>query len=227
MKTVKVEHTHLAKLAAADPDKRFRRLYRLICDPNWLNVALDAIRSNKGFNTPGTDGVKGDDLDQAQLDRLAEQLRQGTDHPTPVRRVFIPKRNGKLRPLGLPSAADKVVQSALKLLLEPIYETAFRDCAHGFRPARRCHTALKAHLLSRTPTWTLEGDLESFVDRIDHGTLLTLLRKRSADERLIELIRRFRNRWVSTRLAMACHPQRVAARGRAVTALVEHVPPGI
>jgi retron-type reverse transcriptase len=98
---------------------------------------------------------------------------------------------GKLRPLGLPSAADKVVQSALKLLLEPIYETAFRDCSHGFRPARSCHTALKAHLLSHTPTWTLEGDLESFFDRIEHGILLTLLRKRIADERLIELIRRF------------------------------------
>jgi retron-type reverse transcriptase len=147
MKTVKVEQTHLAKLAAADPHKRFRRLYRRICDPDWLNAALDAIRANKGFNTPGTDGVKGDDLDQAQIDRLAAQLRQGTYHPTPVRRVFIPKRNGKLRPLGLPSAADKVVQSALKLLLEPIYETAFRDCAHGFRPARSCHTALKAQRL--------------------------------------------------------------------------------
>src|SRR5215475_6111570 len=92
VKTVKVEQTHLAKLAAANPDKRFRRLYRRICDPDWLNAALDAIRSNKGFNTPGTDGVKGDELDQAQIDRLAEHLRQGTYHPTPVRRVFIPKR---------------------------------------------------------------------------------------------------------------------------------------
>lgn len=191
MRSVKVEQTHLAKLAAANPDKRFRRLYRLICDPVWLNAALDAIRSNKGFNTPGTDGVKGEELEQAQIEHLADQLRQGTYRPTPVRRVFIPKRNGKLRPLGLPSATDKVVQSALKLLLEPIYETAFRDCAHGFRPARSCHTALKAHLLSHTPTWTVEGDLESFFDRIDHGILLTLLRKRIADERLIELIRQF------------------------------------
>jgi group II intron reverse transcriptase/maturase len=191
MRTVKVEQAHLAKLAAADPHKRFRRLYRVICDPVWLTAALDAIRSNKGFNTPGTDGVKGDDLDETQIARLADQLRQGAFHPTPVRRVFIPKRNGKLRPLGLPSAADKVIQSALKLLLEPIYETAFRDCSHGFRPAHSCHTALKAHLLSHTPTWIMEGDLESFFDRIDHGILLTLLRKRIADERLIELIRRF------------------------------------
>jgi RNA-directed DNA polymerase len=97
MRTVKVEQTHLAKLAAADPHKRFRRLYRVICDPVWLNAALDAIRSNKGFNTPGTDGVKGDDLDETQIDRLADQLRRGAYHPTPVRRVFIPKRNGATR----------------------------------------------------------------------------------------------------------------------------------
>jgi group II intron reverse transcriptase/maturase len=191
MTSVNVEQTHLAKLAAEQPGKRFRRLYRLLCQPEWLNAALDAIRPNKGFNTPGTDGIRGKDLDEEHVLNLAERLRNGTYQPTPVRRVFIPKQNGKLRPLGLPSAEDKVVQSALKLLLEPLYEGDFRDCSHGFRPERSCHTALKAHLLSRTPTWTLEGDLESFFDRIDHGILLTLLRKKIADEQVIELIRKF------------------------------------
>ena len=164
MQAVNLEQAHLAKLAAADPTKRFRRLYRLLCHPAWLRAALDTIRPNKGFNTPGTDGIKGEDLDEAHLVRLAERLRTGTYQPTPVRRIFIPKRNGKRRPLGLPSAEDKVVQSALKLLLEPIYECVFRTCSHGFRPKRSCHTALKAHLLSRTPTWTIEGDVESFFD---------------------------------------------------------------
>ena len=120
LNNVKQEQTHLAKLAASHPDKRFGRLYRLICQPAWLIKALDAIRPNQGFNTPGTDGMRGEDLDWEQIKRLAEQLRNGTYQPTPVRRVYIPKRSGQLRPLGLPSAADKVVQSAIKLVLEPI-----------------------------------------------------------------------------------------------------------
>ncbi len=102
LNNVKQEQTHLAKLAASDPDKRFHRLYRLICQPEWLRSALDAIRANKGFNTPGTDGVRGEDLDRNQIEQLAEKLRAGTYQPTPVRRIYIPKRTGKLRPLGLP-----------------------------------------------------------------------------------------------------------------------------
>ena len=191
MRTVQQEQAHLAKLAAANPTKRFVKLYRLLYQRQWLDTALDAIRSNKGFTTPGSNGVRGSDLDDQRLNKLAEQLRTGTYQPTPVRRVFIPKRNGKLRPLGLPSAEDKVVQSAIKLILEPIYEQSFRNCSHGFRPQRSCHTALRASLLQRTPTWTIEGDLQSYFDTIDHGVLLTVLRKKIADERLIELIRKF------------------------------------
>jgi len=191
MNNVEQERAHLAKLAAAEPHKRFRRLYRLLCQRAWLEKALDAIRTNQGFDTPGVDGVKGADLTQEQLDRLAEKLRAGTYQPMPVRRVFIPKRNGKRRPLGLPSAEDKVVQSAIKLILESLYEPLFRACSHGFRPRRSCHTALQTILLRGTPTWTIEGDLERYFDTIDHGILLTLLRKRIADERLIELIRMF------------------------------------
>jgi hypothetical protein len=102
LNNVKQEQTHLAKLAASHPDKRFCKLYRLICHPEWLMKALDAIRPNKGFNTPGTDGVRGEELDQTRIEQLAEKLRTGTYQPTPVRRVYIPKRSGKLRPLGLP-----------------------------------------------------------------------------------------------------------------------------
>ncbi len=191
MNNVKQEQTHLAKLAANHPDKRFCKLYRLICHPEWLTKALDAIRPNKGFNTPGTDGVRGEDLDQTRIEQLAEKLRNGTYQPTPVRRVYIPKRSGKLRPLGLPSAEDKVVQSAIKLALEPIYECVFRDCSHGFRPERSCPTALRAYVRSGTPTWAIEGDLKSYFDTIDHGVLLSLLRKKIADERLLDLIHKF------------------------------------
>jgi group II intron reverse transcriptase/maturase len=191
MHNVEQERAHLAKLAAAEPHKRFRKLYRLLCQRSWLEVALDAIRANRGFNTPGVDGIKGTHLTPEHLDRLAEKLRAGTYQPMPVRRVFILKRNGKHRPLGLPSAEDKVVQSAIKLILDALYEPLFRTCSHGFRPRRSCHTALQSILLRGTPTWTIEGDLEHFFDGIDHGILLTLLRKRIADERFIELIRKF------------------------------------
>ncbi len=191
MNDVEKERAHLARLAAADPTKRFRELHRLLCQRSWLEAALDAIRANKGFNTPGADGVRGADLDTGRLDELADKLRTGTYQPTPVRRVYIPKRNGKRRPLGLPTAEDKVVQSALKLVLEPLYEPLFRPSSHGFRPALGCHTALRALLLRGTPTWTIEGDIASFFDRIDHGVVLSLLRKRVADERLVELVRGF------------------------------------
>ena len=191
LNNVKQEQIHLAKLAANDPDKRFHKLYRLVCQPEWLSRALDAIRANQGFNTPGTDGVRGEDLDQDRIEQLAEKLRMGTYQPTPVRRVYIPKRTGKLRPLGLPSAEDKVVQSAIKLVLEPLYECVFQDCSHGFRPERSCQTALRACMRSGTPTWTIEGDLKSYFDTIDHGVLLSLLRKKIADERLLNLIHKF------------------------------------
>jgi group II intron reverse transcriptase/maturase len=191
MNNVAKEQAHLAKLAATQPHKRFRKLYRLMANRLWLEAAREAIRTNKGFNTPGVDGLKGSDLDTERLERLADKLRQGTYEPKPVRRTFIPKRNGKLRPLGLPSAEDKVVQSAIKLVLEPIYEQVFRDCSHGFRPRRSCHTALRAYALRRTPTWTVEGDIESCFDNLSHGLILRLLREKIADERLIELVRKF------------------------------------
>ena len=117
MNNVSLELTHLAKLAAAaakaNPQKRFYSLFRLVCNRAMLGFALDTIKSNKGFNTPGTDGVQGKDLDAVCLDKLAVKLRDGTYQPIAVRRVFIPKRNGKLRALGIPSAEDKVVQSAI------------------------------------------------------------------------------------------------------------------
>jgi RNA-directed DNA polymerase len=93
--------------------------------------------------------------------------------------------------VSLPSAEDKVVQSAIKLALEPIYEQAFRDCSHGFRPRRSCHTALRAYALRCTPAWTIEGDIESCFDSLSHGLILRLLRQKIADERLIELVRKF------------------------------------
>src|SRR5437867_11038451 len=171
--------------------KTVHRLQKLLTK-SW-SARLLAVRrvtqDNRGKKTAGVDGVKS--LAPKHRLSLAVGLRI-SPKARPLRRVWIPKP-GKTekRPLGIPAAEDKVVQSALKLVLEPLYEPLFRPSSHGFRPELGCHTALRALLLRGTPTWTIEGDIASFFDRIDHGVVLTLLRKRVADERLVELVRGF------------------------------------
>src|SRR3954470_6426367 len=119
----------LATKAQYHPAHRFNDLYRFIRDRNWLESARNAVLHNTGANTPGVDGVQGKALTprewQALLDQTSAELRDGTYQPQPVRRVYIPKANGKLRPLGIPTIRDRVVQEALRMTLEPIYESLF------------------------------------------------------------------------------------------------------
>ena len=183
---------HIGEVAKRDPEGRFERLHRTLCDKSWLTEAWKRIRSNKGSKTAGVDGLTRDDVNETLIHQLAEKLKNREFKPTPVSRVYIPKSNGKLRPLGIPTIQDRIVQSALKMILEPIWEQDFRDCSHGFRPERSCHTAL-SRVAMRFPrsTWIIEGDITGCFDNIDHGKLMEFLRLRLKDEKLLQLIYSF------------------------------------
>jgi group II intron reverse transcriptase/maturase len=183
----------LVRLAKADPNKRFDRLFREVTKTDFLMFAFEQIKDNKGASTPGMDGQTKDDWSIGHAEELAQSLRMGTYAPTPVRRVYIPKKSGKLRPLGIPTFSDRVVQSALKLILEALYEPVFLDCSHGFRPRRGCHTALAA--IYDNPKvridWVVEGDIQGCFDSVSHQILIRLLQRRIADDRLLKLIAKF------------------------------------
>lgn len=183
---------HVGELARVNPERSFEKVYRVISNETWLTEAWKRIRNNKGSKTAGVDGQTKNDVDETLIKRLAEKLRKGEYRPTPVRRVHIPKGNGKLRPLGIPTVQDRIVQNALKMLLEPIFEQKFRNCSHGFRPRRSCMTALgdTANRFVRS-SWIIEGDIKGCFDNIDHGRLLTILRKTIRDEKVIGLIASF------------------------------------
>ena len=191
MRDVLLELDHLKKLAAQDPTKRFDRLYRLVGQRQLLALARERIAGNTGAHTPGVDGRTIEDATNEVIQHLSDDLRQGQYHPRPVRRVYIPKRNGKLRPLGIPTSQDRIVQASAALILEALYEPIFRDCSHGFRPGRSTITALRQVTTAyRTgATWIIEGDITDCFGSLSHGVILNCLRKRIQDERFIDLIR--------------------------------------
>jgi RNA-directed DNA polymerase len=163
----------LHRWAAADPDRRFDDLFNLVHDPATLNVAFDRVAGNKGANTPGVDGVTAAWVEQEVgvpgfLDDLRAALKDGSFRPLPVRERLIPKPggSGKLRKLGIPRIADRVVQAALKLVLEPIFEADFKPVSYGFRPKRRAQDAIaEIHFYgTRGYRWVLDADIEAALD---------------------------------------------------------------
>jgi RNA-directed DNA polymerase len=156
---------HLHRLAKRDPGKRFDHLWELATDPMWLMQAWEEIRSNTGSMTAGIDSTIATDIDPKCIERLSERLKTGKYRPKPVRRVYIAKSNGRMRPLGIPTLEDRIVQQALRMLMEPIFEADFYTCSHGFRRNRSTHTALRdvAAMFQRT-TWTIEGDITGCFD---------------------------------------------------------------
>ena len=173
-------------------DYRFERLYRNLFNEAFFHVAYQRIYAKPGNMTPGTDGKTIDRMNLQRIDNVIESLRNETYQPNPARRVYIPKKNGKKRPLGIPSFEDKLVQEAVRMILEAIYEGHFEWTSHGFRPNRSCHTALAQIQKSFSGAkWFIEGDIKGFFDNIDHDVLIDILRKRISDERFLRLIRKF------------------------------------
>jgi RNA-directed DNA polymerase len=186
-----------ARKAQAQPEHRFGDLYHLICREEWIWEALSAVLRNPGSRTAGTDGISRKDLsDEASQTKfvleLQGELKAGTYRPLPVYRQWIPKANGKKRPLGIPTLKDRVVQKLLKMLLEPIWESDFLDCSNGFRPGRRtmdCIRTCQGRITTQNKyLWVIEGDIKGCFDNVQHAILLKLIRRRVRDKRVIKLI---------------------------------------
>jgi RNA-directed DNA polymerase len=200
--------TKLHRWAVADPGRRFDDLFNLVHDPSTLIVAWQRVAGNTGARSAGVDGRRAVDVEDAGVQEFLDDLRgavkAGTFRPMPVRERMIPKPGGggKMRRLGIPTVADRVVQAALKLVLEPIFEADFVPVSYGFRPRRRAHDAIaEIHLFgTRGYRWVLDADIEACFDTIDHTALMGRVRARVKDKRVLALIKAFLKAGILTEL---------------------------
>ena len=196
--------------ATGDPGRRFGDLFNLVHDPAFLVTAWERVAANKGARTAGIDRATVVMIEtrigvEAFLGQLRDSLKSGEFRPVEVRRVMIPKGNsGKFRKLGIPTIADRVIQAALKLVLEPIFEADFKPCSYGFRPKRRAHDAIsEIHYLASSPRnyhWVLECDIKACFDEISHTALMDRFRVRVKDKRVSALVKAFLKSGVLTEL---------------------------
>lgn len=195
---VRAMQTKLHRWAMTDHNRCFDDLYNLVYDPAFLTVAWRRVRGNKGARTAGIDGVAPRSVSigaEKLLCGLREDLKTRRFVPQRVREKTIPKASGKLRRLGIPTTADRVVQASLKLVLEPIFEADFKPCSYGFRPRRRAQDAVaEIHYLAspnRNYLWVFEADIAACFDEIDHTALMGRVRNRIADKRILNLVKAF------------------------------------
>lgn len=174
------------------PDEIFTRLFRYALRQDIYYVAYKHLYANNGAATKGVNEDTADGFSEKKVQSIVDKLRDESYQPSPVRRTYRKKPNGKMRPLGIPTFSDKLVQEVLRMILEAVYEPIFLDTSHGFRPNRSCHTALKdiKHQFNGS-RWFVEGDIKGCFDNIDHEILLSLIGKKIKDARIINLIRKF------------------------------------
>lgn len=175
-------------------DYKFERLYRILFNEEMYYRAYQKLSKKQGNTTKGSDGKSIDGTSLKEIKQLIEELKKESYQPMPARRTYIPKKNGKMRPLGIPAFRDKLVQEVMKMVLEAIYENSFSYMSHGFRPDKSCHTALK-YLQDNFigAKWFIEGDIKGFFDNIDHNVMVGILKERIKDDRFIRLVRKFLN----------------------------------
>lgn len=187
----------LATWSAADSERKFNRLLRLIANPLWLHEAARITLAAKGAKTAGVDGVDKQAMEdnlQQNLEQIRSELLSSTYQPQPAKRVYILKRKGKQRPLGIPTLRDRIVQRAMLMAMEPIWESDFHRLSYGFRPERSVHHAIRTvtfQLQDNNHTsgrWVIEGDLASYFDTVHHKLLMKCVRKRICDARFMNLL---------------------------------------
>ncbi|HEX2925301.1 MAG TPA: reverse transcriptase domain-containing protein [Ruminiclostridium sp.] len=177
---------------SSDRSYTFVRLYRNLYNRELFLLAYENIYASQGNMTKGTDGKTIDAMSLNRIDGIIASLKDESYQPQPSRRTYIPKKNGKMRPLGIPSFDDKLVQECVRFLLEAVYEGSFAKTSHGFRPNHSCHTALsQAQVCFTGVKWFVEGDIKSFFDNINHKVMVGILAERIKDERFLRLILKF------------------------------------
>src|SRR5712691_12859749 len=164
------------------------RVHRQLYNPDLYLTAYGKLYRNKGAMTEGVTEETAEGMSLSKIETIIKALRDETFQWKPARRVHIPKKNGKKRPLGLPDWTDKLVQEVIRLLLNAYYEPQFSDLSHGFRPERGCHTALREIKTWDGTVWFIEGDISKCFDKLDHHILLSILRESIHDELFIKLI---------------------------------------
>ena len=176
----------------SNKEEVFTKLYRYLLRPDLYYEAYKSLYANSGAATKGVNEDIADGFSEAKIESIIKSLSEETYQPMPVRRTYIKKANGKMRPLGIPTFTDKLVQEVLRMILQSVYEPIFLNCSHGFRPKRSCHTALKSLKKEfNGARWFIEGDIKGCFDNINHTVLAGLINNKIKDARLIKLIYKF------------------------------------
>mgnify|MGYP000606925832 CR=1 FL=1 len=182
----------ISQNSSKNKEEVFTRLYRYLLRPDIYYEAYRNLYANSGAATKGVNEDTADGFSEAKINRIIKSLETETDQPKPPRRTSIQKASGKMRPLGIPTFTDKLVQEVLRLVLQAVYEPVFLNCSHGFRPNRSCHTALaQAKQELSGARWFIEGDIKGCFDHIDHTVLVGLVNRKIKDARLIKLLHKF------------------------------------